>query len=458
MAIPDRTRLRNATVLVGSGVSVLPVAALAPALPALALAFQDTPNAELLVRLTLTMPALLIAVGAPIAGLLLDRWGRRPVILLSLIAFGLAGTSGFLLDSLVAILVTRAVVGLAAAGLISGFTTLVADYFTRRRLNRFMGYQGAAIGAGAMAGVLMGGFLADVGWQFPFLTHLYAFLILPAVVLAVPESSPGVGDRSPGGARVDPREPLPEAPAHGEREQPLTHCAEQIHPAIASAITEQEGHRSVYAGTEGPVEGLGPHRRTIASVYAIAFAAMVVFYVFPVQLPFYLVALVAASNTQIALALALQTLITIVVALRYQRLQARLSHRGIFILVFVTLGAGHLIVSLAPAYALVIAGSMIAGVGVGLLAPNLGAVVAFTVPARVRGRAMGGLTASVFLGQFFSPLVLQPVLQQSGVVATFWVAGLGSLAAAGVLLAWRLGPLLGRARAERTAVEKRGAS
>ncbi|MFQ5947077.1 MAG: MFS transporter, partial [Anaerolineae bacterium] len=169
------------------------VAALAPALPALALAFQDTPNAELFVRLTLTMPALLIAIGAPIAGLLLDRWGRRPVIVLSLIVFGLAGTSGFLLNSLVAILVSRAAVGLAAAGLISGFTTLVADYFTGRRLNQFMGYQGAAIGAGAMAGVLVGGFLADVGWQFPFLTHLYALLVLPPVVLAVHESGRGVG-------------------------------------------------------------------------------------------------------------------------------------------------------------------------------------------------------------------------------------------------------------------------
>ncbi|MEE9592610.1 MAG: MFS transporter, partial [Thermoplasmata archaeon] len=108
MAIFDRARLRNATLLAGSSVAVLPVAALAPALPALAVAFQDTPNAELLVRLTLTLPALLIAIGAPIAGLLLDRWGRRPVIILSLIGFGLAGTSGFFLNSLEAILVSRA--------------------------------------------------------------------------------------------------------------------------------------------------------------------------------------------------------------------------------------------------------------------------------------------------------------------------------------------------------------
>ncbi len=457
MAIPDRTRLRNATVLVGSSISVLPVAALAPALPAMALAFQDTPNAELLVRLTLTMPALLIAVGGPVAGLLLDRWGRRPVIILSMIAFGLAGTSGFLLNSLAAILVSRAVVGLAAAGLISGFSTLVADYYPGRRLNRFMGYQGAAIGVGGMAGVLMGGFLADIGWQFPFLTHLYAFVILPAVVLALHEPGHGVGDRSPGGARADQRESIQEAPAQAERDQPLTHRAEQIHPAIAPATTEPEGPRRVDVGAEGR-DGLDSGGKTIAWVYAIAITAVVVFYVFPVQLPFYLTALTAASTLQIALALALQALISIIVSLGYERIQAHLSYRGIFILAFVTLGAGLLTVALAPAYALVIAGSMIAGVGVGLLVPNLGVVVALAVPARARGRAMGGLTTFVFLGQFLSPLVMQPVLQQSGIVATFWVAGLGSLAAAAVLLAWRLGPLLGRERTERPAGGERGAS
>ena len=447
MAIPYRTRLRNATVLVGSSVSVLPVAALAPALPALALAFQDTPNAELLVRLTLTMPALLIAVGAPLAGLLLDRWGRRPVIVLSLIVFGLAGTAGFLLDSLVAILVTRAIVGLAAAGLISGFATLVADYFTGRRLNLFMGYQGAAIGAGAMAGVLMGGFLADAGWQFPFLTHLYALFILPAVVLAIHEPGRGVGGPSLEDTGVAQQETLPKATMRPE--QPVPSCAEQIHPAIVSAIAEPQGPGKVEVEAKGPDEGFGPPRRTIAGVYAIAFAAMVFFFVFPVQLPFHLTALGAASNTQIALALALQTLVSVIVALRYQRLQARLSHRGIFAIVFVTLGAGHLIVAATPTFALVILGSMIAGLGLGLLAPNLGAMVALTVPARVRGRAMGGLTAAVFLGQFSSPLVLQPVLQQSGIVATFWVAGIGSLVAAVVLIAWRLGPILGRQKIAR---------
>jgi MFS family permease len=173
---------------------------------------------------------------------------------------------------------------------------------------------------------------------------------------------------------------------------------------------------------------------------------MVVAFVFPVQLPFYLTVLTMASNPQIALVLALQTLTSITVALRYQRIQARLSHRGIFILVFLALAGGHLLVALAPFYVLIIAGAMIAGLGVGLLAPNLGAVVALSVPAQVRGRAMGGLTASLFLGQFFSPLILQPVLQQSGVAATFLVAGLGSLTAAMALLAWRLGPLTGRAR------------
>jgi MFS family permease len=443
-------------VLVGSSVSVLPLAALAPALPTLALAFQDTPNADLLVRLTLTMPALLIAVGAPFAGLLIDRWGRRPVIILSLIGFGLAGMAAFLMDSLEAILVSRAAVGLAAAGLISGFTTLVADYFTGRQLNRFMGYQGASIAAGAMVGTLMGGFLADFGWQFPFLTHLYPFFVLPAVILAVREPGRGVGVPSGGAEGVAHRERLTEGEAPPEH--PAICCVEQVHPAIVSVIPEQQVPGKVGVETEGPDEGPGPPWKTIAWVFAIAFSAVVAFNVFPVQLPFYLTALTAASNAQIALALALQMLVSFVVALRYQRIKARLSHRGIFALVFVTIGVGHLIVAGTPEYVLVILGSMIAGLGMGLLAPNLGAVVARTVPPQVRGRAMGGLTASIFLGQFFSPLVLQPVLQQSGIVATFWVAGLGSLAAAVVLLLWRLRPLLGRDRAARPARQERGAS
>ena len=46
---------------------------LAPALPEMIVVFQDVPNADFLVKLVLTIPALLIAIGAPFLGILLDR-------------------------------------------------------------------------------------------------------------------------------------------------------------------------------------------------------------------------------------------------------------------------------------------------------------------------------------------------------------------------------------------------
>ena len=59
--------------------TVMAGATIAPALPGMKLVFQDVANADFLVKLVLTMPALLIAIGAPFAGILLDRRGRRPV-------------------------------------------------------------------------------------------------------------------------------------------------------------------------------------------------------------------------------------------------------------------------------------------------------------------------------------------------------------------------------------------
>ena len=71
---------RNLTILVGSTMTVLAATIISPALPRMAAHFADTPNVDFLVRLTLTMPALFIAVGALFAGTFLDRFGRKPSV------------------------------------------------------------------------------------------------------------------------------------------------------------------------------------------------------------------------------------------------------------------------------------------------------------------------------------------------------------------------------------------
>ena len=351
--------------------TVLAGAGLAPALPDMKVAFQDVPNADFLVRLTLTMPALFIAISAPFAGFLLDRWGRKPVLIVSLILYGLAGASGFVMNSLFSILVGRAFLGLAVAGVMSGFTTLIVDYFTGARLNQFMGYQGAAIGLGGMVFLLIAGFLADIGWRFPFLIYLSSFLILPGVLFAIDEP--------------------------------------KSQPEVAQRDTPDE-------------KGSFP-LKTIAFIYGIAFVGMLIFFVFPVHLPFYLTAQAGASNSQVGLALSLQALPAIIIALQYRRLKARLSFQGIFSIVFLSLSINHLIVALTPSYGLIVGGLLIGGLGLGLLPPNLNVWIASITPAAMRGRVVGGLVTALFLGQFFTPIITQPVLERVGVTATFGVVG-----------------------------------
>ncbi|HHP7243970.1 MAG TPA: hypothetical protein ACFE0H_04710 [Elainellaceae cyanobacterium] len=65
------------TLLLLSTLTVMAGATIAPSLPSMQAVFADTANVEYLVRLVLTIPALFIALGAPIVDVLIDRLGRN---------------------------------------------------------------------------------------------------------------------------------------------------------------------------------------------------------------------------------------------------------------------------------------------------------------------------------------------------------------------------------------------
>jgi MFS family permease len=360
----SKTSARNLTILLGSTTTVLAATIISPALPGMAMAFADVPNADFLVRFALTLPALFVAIGALFAGFLLDSWGRKPVLIVSLILYGLAGTAGFVLNSLPAILVSRALLGFAVAGTMSGFTTLILDYFKDEELNKFLGLQGAFMGLGGILFLLAAGYLADISWQHPFLIHLFAILLVPCVIFTIDES--------------------------------------QI-------ITTTSSKKVAF-----PWGKLFP-------IYVTAFVGVLIFFIFVVQVPFYLSLNNNISSSQLGFALSLPTLSSVFVALQYQRLKARYSFQGIFGLVFLILGFSHLILALSPAYTIVIIGLLISGLGIGLFAPNSSGWLASVTSAEVRGKAVGGMTSVSFLGQFFSPIFTQPFVEQIGLSAMFGV-------------------------------------
>ena len=355
------------TLLLASTLTVMAGATIAPGLPAMQAAFAAEENADFLVRLVLTLPALFIVLGAPLAGFLIDRFGRKRLLLFSAILYAAAGSSGFFLNSLMLILIGRALLGFAVAGIMTSVTTLIADYFTGEDRARLLGLQASFMALGGVLFLLFGGLLADSSWRYPFLIYLFPLLLLPFIVFTLFE--PARQNKEPADA-------------------PNIFDFLRSHPAL-----------------------------TI--IFALAFLGMTTFFMIPVQLPFHLQSISDASGTQSGIVIAASNLFSALVALQYKRFRRRLNFVQIFAVAFALMAAGFAVIGLADNYWLVLMGSAICGLGIGFLLPNSTSWLTAIVPETLRGRAVGGLTMAVFLGQFVSPLYSQPLGTAVGVGNSF---------------------------------------
>lgn len=361
------------TLLVVSTLIAMSNATIAPSLPVMQEHFRDVENADYLVRLVLTVPSLCVAIAAPVAGLLVDRVGRKPLLALGLLLYGLAGSSGLWLNSLGLILVGRALLGLSVAGISIAATTLIADYYSGSVRTQFLGWQSAAMALGGVVFLSVGGIFADIGWRMPFSIYLVALLLLPLVLLFLPEPN-----RNP-------------------------------QPSTSQSKTD--------------VDPANLPMGLVVFTYSIALITQAAFYMIPVQLPFYLRDLTNASPSQSGLAIALTSLFAGVSSIAYQRLKARLSFVSIYEIAFLSMGVGYGLISLAQGYPIVLLGLAIAGFGLGLLMPNMNLCLTSISPSNLRGRVVGGLTTSFFLGQFLSPLLSQPLSEFVGLAVTYRLAG-----------------------------------
>jgi MFS family permease len=103
---------------------------------------------------------------------------------------------------------------------------------------------------------------------------------------------------------------------------------------------------------------------------------------------------------------------------------------SIVVLAFAIAGLGYLSIALATSYNLVLLGLIVAGLGFGLLMPNLNVWLSSIIPDVLRGRALGGLTTFFFLGQFLSPIISQPITNSLSLGKTYSVVGISLLVVA----------------------------
>lgn len=171
--------------LVGFGIII-------PLLPFYGEHFGATPDQ---VTLLMAVYSLAQLIAAPVWGRTSDRYGRRPVLLVSL-----AGTVAAYVwlaeaDSLASLFGARALSGLAAGSIGAAFA-YVADVTSREDRAKGMGMIGAAFGLGFIAGPAIGGILAggdpnNINFALPsYAAAGFSFVSLAAGLLILKESLP----------------------------------------------------------------------------------------------------------------------------------------------------------------------------------------------------------------------------------------------------------------------------
>jgi MFS transporter, DHA1 family, tetracycline resistance protein len=167
---------------------VLALGIIIPVLPPLVVEFLggDTARAAEIYGVFATAWALMQFVAGPILGSLSDRFGRRPIILLSITGLGLDYILMALAPTLAWLFIGRVISGITSASF-STAAAYIADVTPADQRAKSFGFIGAAFGLGFVLGPALGGLLGTVSPRLPFWVSavlclanaLYGTFVLP---------------------------------------------------------------------------------------------------------------------------------------------------------------------------------------------------------------------------------------------------------------------------------------
>ena len=358
-----------ATLGIMSGITIV------SSLPLISQTFSDIPNIEFLSKLMLTIPAIIIALFSPIAGYIVDRFGRLKPLYLGMFLFLIGGSSGFYLHDFYVILLGRAILGLGVSLIMTSSTALIGDYFSEELRHTFMSKQGMTTALGGIVFITTGGLLAQLHWSYPFAIYLIPILFVPFLL---------------------------------------------------KSLYEPVKHKHV---EDIEVEG------TLLPVYLTAFFVMVLFYMMPTQFPYLIVNKLGGKPQTIGFIIASAMIFNALTSMQYAKIKSRFSYMQIYASTFALFSVGLFIISQASSITGLFLAIVPIGMGFGLLFVNTNAWFLSLVPAHKRGKAAGVLTSSFFLGQFASPILFEPIVSSYGIQPLFLVVAILAMVIALVLWA-----------------------
>jgi MFS family permease len=332
-------------------------------------------------QLVSTIASLTIVLGAPVAGWIAERRGKRPVFLVSAVIYAISGVSGAFAVDLWTLLASRMVLGFAAAGMATVGISLLGDYYAREKRDRLIGWFAIAGGAGALVSLLAAGGLARMDWRAPFGLYLVGFVVFAVAFRVIKEP-----------ARVG---------------------------------TEAVGARG------------GGSIRKAFGFFLLMLVISIATYMVTVQGPFLLASRGIVNPQLQAVVAVVATASSMISAYLFGSLRSRFGFASILTLIWVALGLGTLGLGMSASLAAIVFFAALSGFGSGFTVPLMQSAILNVVPPAVATRAMGISVACIFLGQFIQPFVIAPLRSAVGVQEAFVWVGAVALVAGAMTLLWR---------------------
>ncbi|MBN9143341.1 MAG: MFS transporter [Novosphingobium sp.] len=368
-------------------VAFLPIVAIVsmfPAVPAIIEHFAARdPAAIAKVPAMVSAPGLTIALLALIAGLLVDRFGRRRLLLVSTALYGFVGVAPFFLDSIDQIYVSRLALGVAEAAILTTLNTLVGDYWDEKDRRFWLTIQGLAGPFLGSAVIFLSGYLTAVQWNGIFLVYAVGF---PAF---------------------------------------LASAAFLYEPASDATARKMLGMD----------EGAEPFPwRNVLTYAGVTLLGSALYYVFIINGGIVWQEIGVKDPAAIGRMTSIPSLFVMVGAGVFW-FTGKMGPRWQLFSLFALLGAGLVTIGLIHDWRGMVVGMAIQQTGAGMAVPCLVAWAQSHLPFAHRGRGMGIWTACFFFGQFSSPLLVSLLREHFGhMQGAFVAAGVFGLVCAILVL------------------------
>lgn len=334
-------------------------AAITPGLPGIETHFQEYSD---LTSFIITLPHLSVACVGFLMGVIADKFTMSRTLVASLLIFIISGVGPYFLDNIYLILALRFILGFGLAGIVCTVTSLIGSYYIGPKRVRMLGLQSAAMGIGVLILELLGGMLADMSWNAPFMVYLIAVPILILVLVFI-------------------------------REPPKNEDAN------VSEIMEQ--HKT--------------DMRTISTCYLAIFIGMVIIFVIPTKMPSYMEGALGVSATLMGLFLGFHGLGNALFSILHKSLSYKMSSTKLIIASYILLAFSLVLpYAIAETVPVCIATLVISGFAVGLIVPSVVNMIVGASNTSNRGKMMGIYAVFLNLGQFAISLISIPMFSISG--------------------------------------------